>query len=64
MVLVGPSGCGKTTLLRGRENLTCAVNVSGELFPLPPGELVLASDPSVQDSLAPDTAAWLRRGAA
>jgi alpha-glucosidase len=56
----GPPG----SLVFGRGNLTCAVNVSGEPFPLPPGELVLASDPSVQDSLPPDTAAWLRRGAA
>ena len=56
----GPPG----SLVFGRGDLTCAVNVSGEPFPLPPGELVLASDPSVQDNLAPDTAAWLRRGAA
>jgi len=56
----GPPG----SLVFGRGDLTCAVNVSGEPFPLPPGELVLASDPSIQDSLAPDTAAWLRRGAA
>ena len=56
----GPPG----SLVLQRGELTCAVNVSGEPFPLPPGELVLASDPSVQDTLGPDTAAWLRRGAA
>jgi alpha-glucosidase len=46
-----------------RGDLVCAVNLAAEPFPLPSGELVLASDPGVGEELPPDTAAWLRRGA-
>jgi alpha-glucosidase len=56
----GPPGA----LVFERGELVCAANVSAERFSLPAGELVLASDASVHDELPPDTAVWLRRGAA
>lgn len=53
---------GSLLFARERENgvVACAVNVDAEAVELPDGELLLASDPSVTDSLAPDTAAWVR----
>jgi alpha-glucosidase len=46
----------------GGETVVCAVNVSGEPFALPAAELLLASDPSVEDTLPAGSAAWLRAG--
>ena len=52
------------TLVFERGDLVCAVNVGTEPVPLPDGGLLLASDSGVDPDLPPDTAAWLRRGAA
>jgi alpha-glucosidase len=46
------------TLAFSRDGVVCVVNVDGEPSPLPPGEVVLASEP-LGDSLAAGSAAWL-----
>jgi alpha-glucosidase len=38
---------------------SCVVNISGQAVPLPPHELMLASGPTENGLLPPDTAAWL-----
>jgi alpha-glucosidase len=48
-------------LLFERGEMICAVNVSATSLDLPPGDLVLASEPDVTTALPPDTAAWIRR---
>jgi alpha-glucosidase len=52
------------TLALAREHagvtIVCALNTGHDAAELPPGELLLASDPSVRDTLPPNTAAWLR----
>ena len=45
-----------------RGELTCVVNVDAPPFDLPPGEVLVVSDPDVGRRLPPDTAAWVRRG--
>jgi alpha-glucosidase len=47
------------TLVFERDGLVCAVNVDAPPFPLPAGELLLASD-GVDGALPVGTAAWLR----
>jgi alpha-glucosidase len=52
-----PEGC---LAFRRPAGLLCALNASGESVPMPPGELLLTSDPLGDDgTLPPDTAAWL-----
>jgi alpha-glucosidase len=46
------------TLAFSRDGLVCVVNVDGEPSPLPPGEVVLASEP-LGDALGAGSAAWL-----
>jgi len=48
------------TLVFERDALICVVNVDCDSLELPPGEVVLASDP-VDGVLPPGTAAWARR---
>jgi alpha-glucosidase len=50
----GPPG----TLVFTRGELTCAVNIDGEPLPLPPGELVLASEP-LRGLLPAGAGAWI-----
>ncbi|MGA5700555.1 glycoside hydrolase family 13 protein [Peterkaempfera bronchialis] len=45
---------------RHSRGLVCAVNLGSRPQPLPPGELLLTSDPLTDGLLPPDTAAWLR----
>jgi alpha-glucosidase len=52
-----PPGC--FAFRRRGGGLICALNTSGTVVPLPPGELVLASGPMTGEDLPPDTAAWL-----
>jgi alpha-glucosidase len=54
--LESPAG----SLAFARGELACVVNLDAAETPLPPGELLLASDPDVRDVLPPDTAAWVR----
>jgi alpha-glucosidase len=44
---------------RGRGGLVCALNAGERPVELPPGELILASEPLVEGRLAPNAAAWL-----
>jgi alpha-glucosidase len=44
----------------GDETVVVAVNVDGEAFPLPDGELLLSSEPDVSELLQPGAAAWTR----
>jgi alpha-glucosidase len=44
----------------GDDTVACVVNVNGDPVPLPDGELLVASDPDVRDTLPPATAAWVR----
>ena len=53
----GPDG----TMSFDRGDLTVAVNFDAPGLELPPGELVLASEPDVTTTLPADTAAWIRR---
>ena len=53
----GPDG----TMSFDRGDLTVAVNFDAPGLELPPGELVLASEPDVTTTLPADTAAWLQR---
>lgn len=59
-----PSGCfgwrasPGGTLVFDRGCLVCAVNVDGDPLPIPPGELVLASEP-LSDVIPPGAAAWV-----
>jgi alpha-glucosidase len=48
------------TLVVEREALVCAVNVEGEPLELPPGSLLLASEPLAGGSLPAGAAAWVR----
>jgi alpha-glucosidase len=43
-----------------RGELTCLVNFAAPELELPPGELVLASDPGITTTLPPNTAAWVQ----
>ena len=43
-----------------RSGVVCLVNVDAEPFALPPGELLLASEPGVHGELPRATAAWIR----
>ncbi|WP_374213373.1 glycoside hydrolase family 13 protein [Crossiella sp. SN42] len=52
-----PAGC--FAFRRKPGGLICALNTSGALVPLPPGEVLLASGPLAGEQLPPDTAAWL-----
>jgi alpha-glucosidase len=52
-----PPGC--FAFRRRGGGLICALNTSGTVVPLPPGELLLASGPATGAELPPDTAAWL-----
>ncbi len=49
------------TLAFTRGELVCLVNVDGPELPLPAGELLLASDRDIRESLPPDTAVWLTK---
>ncbi|MGU3436016.1 glycoside hydrolase family 13 protein [Actinomycetes bacterium M1A6_2h] len=51
-----PPGC---LAFRRRGGLICALNTTDEAIPLPPGELLLASAPTENGRLAPNSAAWL-----
>jgi alpha-glucosidase len=42
-----------------RSGVVCALDVDGEPLELPPGELLLASEP-VDGRLPPGAAAWIR----
>jgi alpha-glucosidase len=55
--LQSPSG----SLVFDRGGIICLVNVDAPELELPPGELLLASEPGVATSLPPSTAAWVRR---
>jgi alpha-glucosidase len=44
----------------GDDTVACVVNVDGDPVPLPDGDLLVASDPDVRDTLPPATAAWVR----
>lgn len=44
-----------------RGALLCLVNLGNETIPLPPGQVVLTSEP-VEDELATDAAVWIMRG--
>jgi alpha-glucosidase len=44
-----------------RGPVVCVVNAGDEPLDLPPGELLLASEPGVTDRLPPDSAAWVRK---
>ena len=48
------------TLAFARGDVVCVVNLGEDELPLPAGELLLASEPDVRDTLPADTAAWLR----
>jgi alpha-glucosidase len=52
------SPAGSLAFTRG--DLACVVNIAGREVALPEGELLLASEPDVGDTLPPDTAAWVR----
>jgi len=52
-----PPGC--FAFRRKGSGLICALNTSGALVPLPPGEVLLASSPLQGELMPPDTAAWL-----
>ncbi|MGO1049524.1 glycoside hydrolase family 13 protein [Crossiella sp. CA198] len=52
-----PAGC--FAFRRKPGGLICALNTSGALVPLPPGEVLLSSGPLEGEHLPPDTAAWL-----
>jgi alpha-glucosidase len=44
----------------GDETVVCAVNFGTEPFPLPEGEVLVASEPGLRNHLPPDSAAWVR----
>jgi alpha-glucosidase len=52
-----PPGC--FAFRRKGGGMICALNTTAGPVPLPPGELLLASGPMVDNHLPPDTAAWL-----
>jgi alpha-glucosidase len=52
------------TMVFERDELVCAVNFDTPELELPEGEILLASVPGITTSLPPDTAAWIKRGAA
>src|SRR5690606_26359997 len=52
----GPDDC---FAFRREGGLTCVLNTSDAPVPLPPGEVLLASDPLEGGALPPDTAAWV-----
>lgn len=54
-----PPGC--LAYRRKGGGLICALNTSPTPVPLPPGDVLLASGPVQEESLPPDTAAWLLR---
>jgi alpha-glucosidase len=55
----GPQGCLVFERSTDDESIVCAVNVGREQAPLPAGELLLASGPTVEGGLPPDTSAWI-----
>jgi alpha-glucosidase len=55
----GPPGCLVFARSTAEESIVCAVNVGREQAPLPAGELLLASGPTVEGGLPPDTSAWI-----
>jgi alpha-glucosidase len=48
------------TLVFERGAMVCAVNLAAERLALPPGELLVASEPGVQKELPPNASAWVR----
>lgn len=52
-----PPGC--LAFRRSEGDLTCALNTSSEPVTLPPGEVLLASGPLLDDKLPANTSAWL-----
>ncbi len=52
-----PAGC--LAFRRVGSTLLCALNTGDVAVPMPPGDLLLASGPLLDDLLPPDTAAWL-----
>lgn len=52
-----PPGC--LAFRCGRTGLICALNTTSEPVDLPPGELLLSSDPNTTDALLGNSAAWL-----
>jgi alpha-glucosidase len=48
------------TLVFARGAIVCAVNFAAEGLALPPGGLLVASEPGVQAELPPNTSAWVR----
>ncbi|MCE7007514.1 glycoside hydrolase family 13 protein [Kibdelosporangium philippinense] len=52
-----PAGC--FAFRRKGGGLICALNTSSAPVPIPPGELLLASEPLVDGQLPPDAAVWL-----
>jgi alpha-glucosidase len=52
-----PAGC--FAYRRKGGGLICALNTTSAPVPLPPGEVLLSSDPLIDRQLPPDTAAWL-----
>jgi len=52
------------TMIFDRGDLTCVVNFDADELELPDGQLVLASEPGITTSLPPNSAAWIKRGAA
>ncbi|MDT7725539.1 MAG: alpha-glucosidase [Actinomycetota bacterium] len=52
-----PAGC--FAFRRKEGGLICALNTSASPIPLPPGEVLLSSEPLVEGKLPPDSAAWL-----
>jgi alpha-glucosidase len=51
------------TMVFERGSLVCAVNFDIPELQLPEGEILLASEPGITNSLPPNTAAWIKRGA-
>jgi alpha-glucosidase len=52
------------TMIFDRGDLTCVVNFDADELELPDGQLVLASEPGITTTLPPNTAAWIKGGAA
>jgi len=53
----GPDDC--FAFRRKEGGLTCVLNTSADPQPLPPGQVLLTSDPLDHERLPPNTAAWL-----
>ncbi len=59
--LDSPAGTLLFERTAGSDTVVCAVNVAAEALPLPAGELLLASEPGIGETLPAGTAAWVRR---